>query len=143
MNTQGQISVVGVIEDPAKFSDDLAAKLLDYWKSREELDFGKWGDERWKSTYHANDLKPDKVTKYLNKAFTKVQGKDEYRYNHQKQAAGGGGLNIAGVLSLGGQGSSSSNMSTDDLREYLKQNDLECEVTGKGIVPKKMYVRRV
>jgi hypothetical protein len=140
---QGQITVVGVIEDPAKFSEDLATKLLDHWKGREELEFAKWGDERWESTYHANDLKPDEIKKYVNKVFTKVQGKDEYRYNRQEHTSGCGGFSLAGIVSLGGHGASDTNVSIMDMSDYLKQNDLECHVTGDIIVPRKIFVRRV
>lgn len=142
-NAHRQIQITGIIEDPGHFSEDLAKGLLNLWSQTETLEFASWGRDRWQSTYHSDDFKPDRIEKHINKVFQKVEGKDEYRYDRKEHGSGSGGFSLVGIVTIGGSGESNNAISQSGVKEYLRENNLECEIEGNVIVPKRLIVQRV
>ena len=74
-----QIQFKAVIEKPDVFDNSLLEKLLERWKQTESSKL--FDDTKWQSTYNQDDLKPDVITKEINKLVTKDDQHDLWKIN--------------------------------------------------------------
>jgi hypothetical protein len=65
---------MGFIEDPSQFDTAIYEKVINVMPSVTNTESGQFDAQKWLSTYNADDLKPDSITKALNKEFTFDQG---------------------------------------------------------------------
>src|ERR1700704_1269862 len=116
-----QLKAYAIIEDQASFSQDLLNSLLAA-SHTVTADEAFWDSQLGKETYNADDLKPDVVTKELNKLFTKDQGKDQWSFNTSASA----NANVLNLVSGGFSGS----LSGSRLQEWLREHNIETEIDG-------------
>jgi hypothetical protein len=94
-----------------------------------------WDSQLGKETYNADDLKPDVVTKELNKLFTKDQGKDQWSFNTSASA----NANVLNLVSGGFSGS----LSGSRLQEWLREHNIETEIDGTKIIAKSIKLEQL
>lgn len=134
-------SVVGeaLLENPEAFNDEilreLTAKHFERLRATEE----SFNAEKWKSTYHGNDLKPDELTKSLRKLYT-------YDEKTMKWAASGSvdtSAKASLVDILGAEAAFKASFAADDFKKFLAQRNIEVDLAGNIIVVKSVDVYRV
>jgi GTP-binding protein EngB required for normal cell division len=132
-----QIYFDSVIEKPEKFKSLIYYKLLDRWS---QINSSKDFDEnKWQSTYNRDDLKPNILTKELNKLFTKEQNDNEWKINPSVELnAEPGALEqikgkVAGKLSI----------SNEALKKLLRENSIEVNTEGTKIEVKSINLHQV
>jgi hypothetical protein len=134
-NFSKQISQRVIIERPDQFEaavfEQVLGRLL---ASSDEYDASKFA-----STYNAQDLHPDVLTKTLDKMFTKETGKDSWKHTGNFELEGKAG--VVGVLNA--ESKVKGAFTTEGLKEFLKQHDITAEFEGNKIVAKQVRVRRV
>lgn len=132
--------VVGeaLIENPEAFNDSIMKELLtthfEYTRATQDA----FDAEKWKATYHGDDLKPDVLTRTLRKLYT-------FDEKTQKWSATGS-LDTSGKFSyaaLGAEGALKGSYSTDEFKKFLEQRNIEVDLTGNIIVVKSIDVYRV
>ena len=132
-----EVSFDAVIEKPEHFEAGLLDKLLTYWNQSESSK--NFDETKWQSTYHRDDLKPDILTKELNKIFTKDENESHWKFNPNADInADAGALTqiqgkLAGKLSL----------SNDDLKKVLREHNIEANIEGTKIEAKSIDLRQV
>lgn len=129
-----QLSATAIIEDQASFDYALFSGLIN--SARTVPADEKWFDDnQGKHTYNEEDLRPSHIQSYLNKVFTKDQGSDQWKVN--TSASGGG--SFLGIIEANASGA----VSTESLKTWLKENNLETEIKGDIIVVKSINLEAV
>ncbi|MCP1829769.1 hypothetical protein J2R76_006469 [Bradyrhizobium sp. USDA 4532] len=133
---EAAVSVRGTftVEDPASFDQSFIQGLLSSARDV-TADERFFQSEQGKSTYNADDLKPDTITKELNKVWTKDQGKDEWTLNTSSSA----NASFLDIISAGASGS----LSTSKLKEWLKEHSIESDIQGNKIIAKSIALKQV
>ncbi|MEH2065352.1 MAG: GTPase domain-containing protein [Nostoc sp.] len=132
-----EIAFDAVIEKPEHFEAGLLEKLLTYWHQSESSK--NFDETKWQSTYNQDDLKPDVLTKELNKIITKDESENHWKFNPAADISADAGAltqikgKIAGKLSL----------SNDDLKKLLREQNIEAEIQGTKIEVKSIELRQV
>ena len=134
LSAANQLNAVSIIEDPSNFSQELFNSILSQSQTV-TADDSFWNDERAKATYNSDDLKPDVVTREINKMFTKESGKDEWHFNASASANG----SLLGMIGGGVSGS----LSGSQLHEFLKEHNIESDIQGNKIIPKSIQLQQV
>ncbi len=108
--------------------------------------------DMWKSTFWQNEFaRPDKLTSYLEKVFTKDKGKIHQINVNDLEVSGSlamaSSLNLFQLIGASGSGSGSTNIkkhvSEDNLRTWLKENKHEVQWTGEKFKVKPMDLYRL
>ncbi|MEH2045582.1 GTPase [Nostoc sp.] len=132
-----EVSFNAVIEKPEDFEAGLLEKLLTYWNQSESSK--NFDETKWQSTYNQDDLKPNILTKELNKIFTKDESENHWKFDPAAEInADAGALTqikgkIAGKLSL----------SNDDLKKLLREQNIEAEIQGTKIEARSIDLHQV
>jgi hypothetical protein len=129
-----QLTANAIVEDPASFDQDLFRSLIAASQTA-TADEAFFNSQAGKQTYNADDLKPDVVTSEINKLYTKDSGKDEWHFNSSAST----NANLLGMISGGASGS----MSTSQLHEFLKERNIDNEITGNKIIAKSVQIEQV
>jgi len=130
------ITVDGVIENPAEFDANIYTAVLanlTHGVSSQQFD-----ETKWKSTYHGDDLRPDKVTSELNKLFSKDQGSDQWKRDTTVKVGAS-----ASFLGFGGSANVDTNFSSEGLKSWLKENGVDSETTGEKIIVKSIDLQQM
>ncbi|WP_445634248.1 Small GTP-binding protein [Nostoc sp. DSM 114161] len=132
-----EISFDAVIEKPEDFEAGLFDKLLSYWNQSESSK--NFDETKWQSTYNQDDLKPNILTKELNKIFTKDENENQWKFNPAADLSADAGAltqikgKIAGKLSL----------SNEKLKKLLREQNIEADIQGTKIEAKSIDLRQV
>ena len=132
-----EVSFDAVIEKPEDFEAGLFDKLLSYWNQSESSK--NFDETKWESTYNQDDLKPDILTKELNKIFTKDENENQWKFNPAADITADAGAltqikgKIAGKLSL----------SNEKLKKLLREQNIEADIQGTKIEAKSIDLRQV
>ena len=120
------------VENPERWSDDLLRGLLEKHLTRVRVLAAEHAGHKWKATYHGDDLKPDVLTKTLNKVFVHDAGKNQWKVDAALDTSGK--ADVVGLF--GAEGSLKAHYSKDELIEFLRQRNIEVSIEGTIIVPK-------
>ncbi len=134
VSAANQLSAIAIVEDPTNFSQELFTNILATSQTVTATETF-FDSEQGKQTYNADDLKPDVITRELNKVFTKDSGKDQWTFNSSGSANG----NLMGLIGGGVSGS----LSTSQLHEFLNERNIENEVVGEKIIAKSIQILQV
>ncbi|MBE9224870.1 GTPase domain-containing protein [Phormidium sp. LEGE 05292] len=132
-----EVSFDAVIEKPDHFESGIFDKLLTYWNQSESSK--NFDETKWQSTYNQDDLKPNIITKELNKIFTKNEDEKHWKFNPSADInADAGALTqiktkMVGKLSL----------SNDDLKKLLREQNIEADIQGTKIEAKSIDLCQV
>ncbi len=137
-NIEREIQIDGTIEDPDKFKDDLIEKIISQFARPTDADVASFDGEKLKSTFHPDDLKPDKITEDLNKIFEKRD--DTWQVKNAGSNSKDGKIGYDGFeLGLDLKNSYSS----DELQKHLSEHDITAEFKGEKIVVKSIKLQKV
>ncbi len=132
-----EVSFDAVIEKPEDFELELLNKLLDYWnQSESSKDFD---EAKWRSTYNQNDLKPNIITKELNKIFIRDQSENHWKINPSFDIEADAGA----IAQIKGKVLGKLSLSNDDLKKVLQERNIEADVQGTTIDVKSIQLCRV
>ena len=122
------------IEDPASFDQNFIDSLI---TSSQNItaDEAFFNSEQGKQTYNADDLKPDVVTREINKLITKDATEDQWTFNGSASA----NANVLGLVSGGFSGS----LSGSSLKKWLSDRDIESDIQGNKIIAKSIQIKQV
>lgn len=130
------IQVSGVLEAPERIDESLFTDILN--RLTKPVSTKSFDENKWRSTFNADDLRPDVITKRLNKDFKKDTGKDQWKYSGSLEASAKGGF-----LGMGAEASTKGSFSTEGLKEWLHQHDVDAEVEGSQIVVKSIQLQQI
>jgi hypothetical protein len=133
------IDIQGTLEAPEHFDNEIFGRILSQLTKATNTDKEKFDQEKWKSTYNADDLKPDAISKKLNKMFTYDEGKEQWKYSGDVEISGK--ADVIGVI--GAESKVKGSYSTEGLKDSLKQRDIEVDIEGNMIVAKSINLRQV
>ncbi|WP_392534265.1 GTPase domain-containing protein [Nostoc sp. C117] len=132
-----EVSFNAVIEKPEDFEAGLFDKLLSYWNQSESSK--NFDETKWQSTYNQDDLKPDILTKQLNKIFTKDENENQWKFNPAAD------INVdAGALTqIKGKIGGKLSLSNEKLKKLLREQNIEADIQGTKIEAKSIELRQV
>jgi len=133
------LAVSGIIENPDELDKTLLEKVLSTFSTDARANLETFDDEKWKSTYNSDDLKPDVITSQLEKMFTKTEGQDEWKYN--ANASISGKASFLDILS--GESNIAGSYTQEGLRKRLEERDIEVQFDGNKIIAKSVKVSRM
>jgi hypothetical protein len=128
-----------IVEDPEHFDTDIFYKVLNLMTTLTNSETAHFDAEKWAATYNAADLKPDVLTKTLNKAFDYDQGSHQWKRSGSLDT--GAKVGVLDALSV--EGKFSGTFSSEDLQTWLKQHSIEASFEGEKIVVKSIDLQRV
>lgn len=131
-----ETTISAMIEDPDRFDQSLLNSLLERWSNRVSTD--KFDELSWSSTYNSDDLKPDVITRELNKIFKYDERTDQFKREENYEASGSGGY-----MDITASASGKASFKKDELKKLLKQLDITVEIEGNMIVAKSVDVYRI
>jgi hypothetical protein len=134
-----QVEVIGVIEDPGQFDAAIYEKVLSVMTSVTNTATTQFDAQKWAATFNSDDLKPDVISKTLNKEFIFDQGSKQGKRSGSVDTGGKFGL----LDILKAEGKFGGSFSTDDLQTWLKQHGVETSFEGNKIVVKSIELQRV
>lgn len=126
-----------ILADPERFKDDVVTQLMENWKTTE--DAAQFDALKFASTYNADDLKPDVLTKTLDKMFE--YNEVDKHYVHKNEVDVSAGANFLGLLNADAK--TKISWSKDELDHLLRQHEIEASFEGNKIVAKAIKVMRV
>ena len=130
------ISVSATIENPKDFDQKFAETVLTEFGQSMKASAETFDQAKWKSTYNGDDLRPDEITKSLNKMYTKDENEEQWKYN--------GKLDISGKASfidvLDAESTIGAMYSQEGLRKKLEERNVEASFEGNKIVAKSLLV---
>jgi GTP-binding protein EngB required for normal cell division len=152
-----QIKFEAVLEKPDVFDNILLEKLLERWKQTESSKL--FDDTKWQSTYNQDDLKPDVITKEINKLVTKDDKHDLWKLNEASfdvsaegqsanQSGGNvpqGGVSLLGMLTgaLKAKLNAKGKLSTEDMKHLIQERNIEATIEGNRIEVKSINLHRI
>lgn len=127
------------LQDPERFDETVVERLISLsGKKSIEIEASKWSEANHQSIFDSKDLAPDVIERELNKSFTYEEGQSEFKLN----VGGGVGANVAvGPISVGAKVDAS--YSREEMKAFLKKHDVEAEIVGTRIVPKKIWLQAI
>ncbi len=127
----------GLIEEPERFDEEIFERVLR--RLTESASSAAFDEAKWNSTYNAADLRPDYLTRELNKVFKKDTGETQWK-RHGKFDSNAK-ANVFEIVDAGG----GMNVELDDegLKKFLKERNIETEIEGNRIVVKSIDLQRV
>jgi hypothetical protein len=128
------LKVFAIVEDPASFSQDLFNSIIASAQTV-TADEAFFNTQLGKETYNADDLKPDVVTREINKLFEKDSGKDQWKFNSSAKA----NANVLNIIGGGFEGS----LSGEQLKEWLKEHQVESDIQENKIIAKSIRLEQV
>jgi hypothetical protein len=134
LSAANQLSATSIVEDPASFSQELFNNILAQSQTV-TADDAFFDDQRTKATFHGDDLKPDVVTREINKIFTKETGKDEWHFNGSMS----GNVNVIDLFG----GGFTNTLSGSQLHEFLKEHNVESDIQGNKIIAKSIQLQQL
>ncbi|MFY7802402.1 MAG: GTPase domain-containing protein [Limnoraphis robusta] len=126
-----------VIEKPEHFEAGLLDKLLTYWNQSESSK--NFDETKWQSTYNEDDLKPNILTKELNKIFTKDENENHWKFNPDADINADAGA----LMEIKGKIGGKLSLSNDELKKLLKERNIETDIQGTKIEVKSIDLRQV
>ncbi len=132
-----EINIEATIAEPEKFKEDLINDMLRQWAT--STDAATFDANKFASTYNPDDLKPDQISKALDKMFTYNETKKEYKYNSSNEISGKG--SFLDIFSA--EAASKGTFSREELIYLLNKHDIEASFEGNKIVPKAIKVLQV
>ncbi|GAX43618.1 small GTP-binding protein [Tolypothrix sp. NIES-4075] len=132
-----QVSFDAVIEKPEHFENGLFNKLLDQWN--QSISSKEFDENKWRSTYNQDDLKPDIITKELNKVLTKDDTEKQWKINPSVE------LNTEAdvVNQIKTKAGAKVSLSNDTLKKILREHSIEANVEGTKIEVKSIDLHQV
>ena len=132
-----QVSFDAVIEKPEHFENGLFNKLLDQWN--QSISSKEFDENKWRSTYNQDDLKPDTITKELNKVLTKDDTEKQWKINPSIE------LNAEAdvVNQIKTKAGTKVSLSNDTLNKLLREHSIEANVEGMKIEVKSIDLHQV
>lgn len=138
-NIQENLAIDAVIEDPKTFTDDFLNRIIHRYFKRVNIQRSGFDDEKWKSTYNADDLKPDVIQKSLNKFFEK-----DNQTGHWKVSKNGSAEVKGSIFKIfSGSSSVKGSYTRDELQKKLRELDITISFEGNKIIAKSIGVYRV
>jgi GTP-binding protein EngB required for normal cell division len=126
-----------VIEKQEYFEAGLLDKLLTYWNQSESSK--NFDETKWQSTYNEDDLKPNILTKELNKIFTKDENENHWKFNPAADINADAGA----LMEIKGKIGSKFSLSNDELKKLLKERNIEADIQGTKIEVKSIDLCQV
>jgi len=131
-------------DDELSLKDTIASMLNTQKENTAQFDDKMWNSVFWNPL----DERPDEITRDFNK-YLKINQTDSRVYFNQSGSQSTSGSAALGFLktwfSASGSGShsSSSSMTTDDIRKYFEAYDIQSDIQGDKFIPKKLDLIRV
>jgi GTP-binding protein EngB required for normal cell division len=136
-----EVSFDAVIEKPEHFEAGLLDKLLTYWNQSESSK--NFDETKWQSTYHRDDLKPDILTKELNKIFTKDENESHWKFNPNADVNADVNADAGALTQIQGKLAGKLSLSNDDLKKVLREHNIEANIEGTKIEAKSIDLHQV
>ena len=133
------VELVGTLEAPDKFDQALADRVLTGMTTKANTDEANFDAQKWASTYHADDLRPDVITRVLNKMVKKDQTKDEWKLD----VSIGSDTKLKALQIAEGEIGLKGGIKGEALQELLREREIETQIEGNQIVAKSVNVQRV
>jgi hypothetical protein len=124
--------------DPASFELSLYNNLINIFGNQLNIDRTTQAKEALKSTFNGDDIAPDKVQTFVNKAFRKTSTE-----KFEKVTAAFNSSASAGFSFLKASASLSGNFSKESLQKALDEDNVDVEIKGNLIRVKSVDVQRV
>ncbi|MEH2445928.1 MAG: GTPase [Nostoc sp.] len=132
-----EVSFDAVIEKPEDFEAGLFDKLLSYWNKSESSK--NFDETKWQSTYNQDDLKPNILTKELNKIFTKDENENQWKFNPAVDISADAGA----LTQIKGKMAGKLSLSNEKLKKLLREQNIEADIQGTKIEAKSIDLRQV
>jgi hypothetical protein len=132
-----QVDFKAVLEKPEQFESGLFDKLIDRWS---QLESSKSFDEaKWQSTYNQEDLKPNILTKELNKLFTKDESENQWKFNPSAELTAETDV----VNQIKAKAGGKLSLSNEALNKLLREHNIEADIEGTKIQAKSIDLHQV
>lgn len=113
----------------------------------QNVDVGSFDERMWNSTFwNPLDERPDRVTKEMNKFFKFNQTDDRWYLTQSSASSSSSSVNaLIKFLTLGGSHShsSTSSITSDQMQHLVEQYDIESDIEGDKLIPKKLNLLRI
>ncbi|HIJ64659.1 MAG TPA: tail fiber protein [Candidatus Hydrogenedentes bacterium] len=124
------------LEEPDRTNLDLIQELQ---KLVDDLP-RSFDETKWKSTYHADDLKPNRITEFLDNSIDKSSGKNHLKWKGHARADTAFGL-FKGFIDA--KGDFEADFAWDKLKEWAEDHEMRIEWKGEKIEAKDIKVHAV
>jgi hypothetical protein len=147
--TQAKIDTY--VEDKEQFIGEIQNQLMTFFEKNISIGEEKFDQEKWNRTYNQEDLRPDVLTKTLNKLFTKDEEENNWKINTSADlncnAEVINKIKVAPIdlfdSTIKGGVATKGSLSNDDLKKLLRQYDITVEIEGNQIIPKSVNVKEM
>lgn len=128
----------GIIAVPDEFIKSVVDNFMKRWDTLVSKNLNKLDDTSKQSTFHIQDLTPDKITEAINKTFTYDQSEKQFKVNVEGNTEGSVSIGkISAGSKMGGK------YSKEEVEKILRQNDIDAEWKGEKWIVKDLSVRQV
>ena len=137
-NILQEISIDGIIADRSEFKEDIIITILDKWSSASITN--SFDSLKYSSTFNAEDLKPDILTKAFDKVFDHIEGTTHYIHKNNTEI----GIKAGGLFGLvNTEANVKTEWSEDELKTLMTKHDIEASFEGYKITVKSVKVKQV